>query len=113
MHPEKLPLSKEKVFKPIRNALVQEAVCLGDEISHNGSKANESSSKIAKSESKIEKKSDASHNEKVIGAALRFGRSMARVFEDRLKKYDPDEDDIDKQLRRDIQAVNNGQNLVM
>ena len=26
---------------------------------------------------------------------------------------DPDEDDIDKQLRREIQAVKNGQNLVM
>lgn len=113
VHPEKLSLSKEKVFKPIRNALVQEAVRLGDEINHSGSKANESSSKIAKSESKTEKKSVASHNEKVIGAALRFGRSMARVFEDSLKKYDSDEDDIDKMLRREINAVKNGQNLVM
>ena len=64
-------------------------------------------------ESKKEKKSGVGHKEKVIGTALRLGRSMARVFEDNLKKYDPDEDDIDKQLRREIQAVKNGQNLVM
>ena len=35
---EALGLSKEKIFKPIRNALVQEAIRLGDEISHSGSK---------------------------------------------------------------------------
>ena len=113
VHPEKLPLSKEKVFKPIRNALVQEAVQLRDEIIRNGEKANDYGSKTAKSESKNEKKNGAGHKGKVMGAALRFGRSMARVFEDNLKKYDPDEDDIDKQLRREIQAVKNGQNLVM
>ena len=113
VRPEKFPLSKEKVFKPIRNALVQEAVRLGNEISYIGSKANESGTKTAKTESKAEKKRGAGHREKVIGAALRFGRSIARVFEDNLKKYDPDEEDIDKQLRREIQAVKNGQNLVM
>ena len=29
------------------------------------------------------------------------------------KKYDSEDDDIDRQLRREIQAVKNGQNLVM
>lgn len=113
VRPEKLPLSKEKVFKPIRNAVVQEAVRLGDEINHSGSKTSEAGSQTIKTESNSEKKRGASHKEKVTSAALRLGRSMARVFEDNLKRYDPDEDDIDKQLRREIQAVKNGQNLVM
>ena len=112
VRPEKLPLSKEKVFKPIRNALVQEAIRLGDEISR-GSKPKDNENTKSKNKAGSHEKSSSSNREKVVGAALRFGRSMARVFEDNLKKYDPEEDDIDRQLRREIQAVKNGQNLVI
>ena len=68
-----------------------------------------------KTDTKSERKSvSAGRREKAIDAALRFGRCVARVFEDNLRRYDPeDDDDIDKQLRREIQAVKNGQNLVM
>lgn len=113
VRPEQLPLSKEKVFKPIRNALVQEAVRLGEEISNSGKPKNNENTK-SKNKAGSHEKSGTGHREKVVGAALRFGRSIARVFEDNLKRYDPDDDDdIDKQLRREIQAVKNGQNLVM
>lgn len=112
VRPEKLPLSKEKVFKPIRNALVQEAVRLSDEINH-GCKLKNNENAKSKNKAGSHEKSSSGNREKVVGAALRFGRSMARVFEDNLKKYDPEEDDIDRQLRREIQAVKNGQNLVM
>ena len=44
---------------------------------------------------------------------MRFAGSLSQVFYDNYKKYDPEEDDIDKQLRREIWAVKNGQNLVM
>lgn len=49
----------------------------------------------------------------MISAAMRFAGSLSQVFYDNYKKYDPEEDDIDKQLRREIWAVKNGQNLVM
>ena len=44
---------------------------------------------------------------------MRLTSSIARVFYENYKEYDPEEDDIDKQLRREIKAVKNGQNLVM
>ena len=39
--------------------------------------------------------------------------SLGQLFYDNYKKYDPDEDDIDRKLKREIEAVKNGQNLVM
>ena len=60
-----------------------------------------------------EKRKGADHSRSVAGAAIRFANSLARTFYDNYKKYDPEEDDIDKQLRREINAVKNGQNLVM
>ena len=63
---------------------------------------------------KAGKSVSAGRREKAVDAALCFGRCIARVFEDNLRRCDPeDDDDIDKQLRREIQAVKNGQNLVM
>ena len=89
--PEKLPMSEEKTFKAIRNALVYEAVRLGKELRYK-----QENSKQA-----------------VTRAALRFARSVARVFYDNYKQYDPDDDDIDRKLKREIAAVKNGQNIVM
>lgn len=108
--PEKLPLSKEKVFKPIRNALISEALSLNEELKHMYFTSTDKTKPDTKGE---RKSSSANRKDKVIGAALRFGRCFARVFEDNLKRYDPEDEDIDKQLRREIQAVKNGQNLVM
>ena len=118
--PEKLPLSREKELNAIRNALVYEAAKLGEELvrendqslakpvqtqsseSHQG--AGNSSNKAAKgSASKLV----------VAGAAMRFASSLARTFYDSYKKYDPDEDDIDRKLRREIRAVKNGENMTM
>ncbi len=50
---------------------------------------------------------------KVISAAVRFAESLSRIFEDHCKKIDPEDDDIDRQLRREIRVVKNRQNLVM
>ena len=109
--PEKLPLSKEKVFKPVRNALISEALRMNDELK----RVYFTSTDKKRPDTKSERKSaSAGRREKAVDAALRFGRCIARVFEDNLRRYDPeDDDDIDKQLRREIQAVKNGQNLVM
>ena len=118
--PEKLPLSREKELKAIRNALVHEAAKLGEELVRNNdqslAKPNQtlpagaqqgignSSNKAAKgSASKLV----------VAGAAMRFASSLARTFYDSYKKYDPDEDDIDRKLRREIRAVKNGENMTM
>ena len=109
--PEKLPLSKEKVFKPVRNALISEALRLNDELKHVYFTSADKKRPYTKSE---RKSVSAGRREKAVDAALRFGRCIARVFENNLRRYDPeDDDDIDKQLRREIQAVKNGQNLVM
>lgn len=109
--PEKHPLSKEKVFKPVRNALVSEALRLNDELRHVYFTSADKKSPDTKSE---RKNVSAVRREKAVDAALHFGRCIARVFGDNLRRYDPqDDEDIDKQLRREIQAVKNGQNLVM
>ncbi len=108
--PEKLPLSKEKAFKAIRNALIYEAARLGTELSQEEKQKPDRQS----NEKRGGKKSGgASHDKSVIGAAMRLASSIARVFYENYKEYDPEEDDIDKQLRREIKAVKNGKNLVM
>lgn len=108
--PEKLPLSKENAFKLVRNALVYEAARLGEEMLR---AERLSSNRSQSSSTAAEKKNGISHKSRVANAALRFGNSIARVFYDNYKKFDPEEDDIDKQLRREIQAVKSGQNLVL
>jgi hypothetical protein len=104
--PEKKPLSKEKEFKSVRNALVYEATRLSSELSHD---SNQKSQRLPKTK----KSGGNSHNTSVVNAALRFGSHLARVFYDNFKKYDPEEDDIDKRLRQEIRTIKNGQNLVM
>ncbi len=108
--PEKLSLSKEKAFKAIRNALVYEAAGLGYEISRAERRKNHSSSNGKQSE---KKSGGAHHSSNVINAAIRLSYSLGQLFYDNYKKYDPDEDDIDRKLKREIEAVKNGQNLVM
>ena len=108
--PEKLPLSKEKAFKAIRNALVYEAAGLGFEISHTERQKNHSSNSEKHSE---QKNRGAHHSRSVMNAAIRLSYSLGQLFYDNYKKYDPDEDDIDRKLKREIEAVKNGQNLVM
>ena len=100
--PDKLRLSQEKVFKPIRNALVYEAARLGKELRDQTRKdyGNKKNGGIGGRTS-------------AVNAAVRFGRSIARVFYDNYKKYDSDEEDIDRKLKREIEAVKNGQNIVM
>ena len=118
--PEKLPLSREKELKAIRNALVYEAAKLGEEL------VRENNQPLAKPEqtqpsgsqqgtgSSSNKAAKGSASKLIVaGAAMRFASSLARTFCDNYKKYDPDEDDIDRKLRREIRAVKNGENMSM
>lgn len=120
--PEKVPLSQEKTFKAIRNALVYEATRLGDELKHID--ADHPAFELARMDSQAprrnagaiiqnEKQNDTQHRNTVKGAAGRFCQSVARVFEKDFRRYGAEDDDIDKKLRREIQAVKGGQNLIM
>lgn len=108
--PEKLLLSKEKAFKAVRNALVYEASRLGFEMSHSerNNHHNTDNSKRTEKES-----GGARHKRYVANAAIRFAYHLGRIFYDNYKKYDPEEDDIDRKLKREIEAVKNGQNIVL
>ena len=110
--PEKIPLSDEKAFKAIRNALVYEAAKLGRQLCRGVPQADGRHDVLQK----LTSKSDRSRLENIFirNAALRFFSSLAQVFENGFSKYDPSEDeDIDRQLRREIRAVKDGMQLVM
>ena len=110
--PEKLPLSEEKAFRAVRNALVYEAVVLGKEILRNIVRSDGRHDVPQKYTSKPDR--TRLENIRIRSAALRFFTSLSPVFENGFKRYDPAEDeDIDKQLRREIRAVKDGIQLVM
>ena len=110
--PEKLPLSGEKAFKAIRNALVSEAAKLGSQLRRSVSHPDGRHDVLQKHTSK----SDRIHFDsiRIRNAAIRFFSSLAPIFENGFCRYDPgDDEDIDKQLRREIRAVKDGMDLVM
>ena len=110
--PEKLPLSKEKAFKAVRNALVNEAAALGIQLRRAVIRQDGRHDVLQK----LTSKSDRTRLDsiRIRSAALRFFTRIAPVFENGFSKYDPSEDeDIDRQLRREIRAVKDGISLVM
>ena len=110
--PEKLPLSKEKELKAIRNALVYEAAKLGRQLRRSVPQTDGRHD----DGQKLTSKSDRTRLDsiRIQSAALRFFTSIAPFFENGFSKYDPSEDeDIDRQLRREIRAVKDGIQLVM
>ncbi|MBP5237100.1 MAG: hypothetical protein J6128_06245 [Clostridia bacterium] len=110
--PEKLPLSNENAFKAIRNALVYEAAKLGIQFRRSVPQPGGRHDVLQK----LTSKSDRTRLDsiRIRSAALRFFSSLAQVFENGFSKYDPSEDeDIDRQLRREIRAVKDGIQLVM
>ena len=110
--PEKLPLSNENAFKAIRNALVYEAAKLGIQLRRSVPQPGGRHDVLQT----LTSKSDRTRLDsiRIRSAALRFFTSIAPVFENGFCKYDPSEDeDIDKQLRREIRAVKDGQVLAM
>ena len=118
--PEKHPLSREKELKAIRNALVYEAAKLGEElVSENNQtlakpvQTQPSGSQQSTGKSLNKAASGSASKPIVAGAAMRFAASLARTFYDSYKRYDSDEDDIDRKLRREIRAVKNGENMTM
>ena len=110
--PEKLPLSEEKAFKAIRNALVYEAAKLGQQL-RRGVPQPDGRHDV---QQKLTSKSDRTRLDsiRIRNAALRLFTNIAPIFENGFSKYDPaDDEDIDRQLRREIRAVKDGIDLVM
>ena len=50
---------------------------------------------------------------RVFNALVRFGYSLSQMFRDKFQSFDSEDDDIDKKLRQEIEAVKNGQNPTM
>lgn len=110
--PEKLPLSEEKAFKAIRNALVYEAAKLGQQLRRSVPQPDGRHDV----QQNLTSKSDRTRLDsiRIRNAALRLFTNIAPIFENGFSKYDPEDDeDIDRQLRREIRAVKNGMDLVM
>lgn len=110
--PEKLPLSEEKTFKAVRNALVYEAAKLGQQLRRGVPQQDGRHGDVQK----LKSKSDRSRLDNIFirNAALHFFASIAQIFENGFSKYDQSEDeDIDIQLRKEIRAVKDGIQLVM
>lgn len=106
--PPKKPLSQEDAFKPIKNALINEAVKLGAEFTE------DEKAEKKKPENKADRKpAPVNKGLRVFNALVRFGYSLSQMFRDKFQSFDSEDDDIDKKLRQEIEAVKNGQNPTM
>ena len=97
--PERQPMSKEKELKAIRNALIYEC--------EKAARINYVSGK------KNDKKSGLSSKPGVKTAAINFAYHLSRIFSESFNKYTGDDENIDKKLRREIEAIKNGENITM
>lgn len=105
--PPKKPLSQEDAFKPIKNALINEAVKLGAEFSE------DEKTEKKKPENKADRKTaPVNKGLRVFNALVRFGYSLSQMFRDKFQSFDSEDEDIDKKLRQEIEAVKNGQNYM-
>ena len=110
--PEKLPLSKEKELKAIRNALVNEAAARGIQLRRAVIRQDGRHDVYLKSVPKA--KRSAPDKISIKRAALNFFSGLATVFENGFSQYGPSEDeDIDRRLKEEIRAVKNGVNMEM
>lgn len=106
--PPKKPLSQEDAFKPIKNALINEAVKLGAEFTE------DEKAEKKKPEYKADRKPvPVNKGLRVFNALVRFGYSLSQMFRDKFQSFDSEDEDIDKKLRQEIEAVKNGQNPTM
>lgn len=106
--PPKKPLSQEDAFKPIKNALINEAVKLGAEFTE------DEKTEKKKPEYKADRKpAPVNKGLRVFNALVRFGYSLSQMFRDKFQSFDSEDEDIDKKLRQEIEAVKNGQNPIM
>jgi len=110
--PEKLPLSKEKAFKAVRNALVYEAAALGIQLRRAVIRQDGRHDVYLKSVPKT--KQSTLDEIKIRKAAFNFFSGLATVFENGFSQYDQSEtEDIDRKLKEEIWAVKNGYNMEM
>ena len=106
--PPKKPLPQEDAFKPIKNALINEAVKLGAEFTE------DEKAEKKKPENKADRKpAPVNKGLRVFNALVRFGYSLSQMFRDKFQSFDSEDEDIDKKLRQEIEAVKNGQNPTM
>lgn len=95
--PERLPLSKEKELKAIRNALIYEC----DRASQFRYEAGKQ--KAAVTSTKLGVKT----------AAINFAYHLSQIFSKNFEQYAGYDDDIDKKLRYEIETIKNGENITM
>lgn len=123
--PEKKPLSQEKEFKAIRNALIAEADRLRKEAIA-GKKQDDPKNRkripdenMKANENEVtEKKPKASQSFRttpgqLFSRALAFANALRRIFIDKYDQYDGEDENIDKRLKEEIRAIKNGQNITM
>ena len=141
--PPRKPLSQEKAFKPIRNAMIKEADELGkilltldndqeeqsedkleDNDDDNSSKGGSSShttnnpTSSAQSTNTAQPKSHsnytAARNGYIATSITRFGNSLSRIFRDRFDEQAKHAPmGVDSRLKREIEAKKKGQNISM
>ncbi len=110
--PEKLPLSKEKAFKAVRNALVYEAAALGIQLRRAVIRQDGRHDVYLKSVPKT--KQSTLDRIRIRNAAFNFFTGLAKAFENGFSQYDQSEDEeIDRKLKEEIWAVKNGVDMGM
>ena len=110
--PEKLPLSKEKVFKAVRNALVYEAAALGIQLRRAVIRQDGRHDVYLKSVPKT--KQSTLDRIRIRNAAFSFFSGLTTVFENGFSQYDQsDDEEIDRKLKEEIWAVKNGVDMGM
>ncbi len=134
-HPSKLPLSQEKVFKPIRNAVIKRASELAFDIAEivneeDAQGSNEGNNKFEEPSSTIENDDSrnthydeqAMHNtsatnivysKNVLTKVTRLGKDISNTFRDNYQKLVDDTKIIvvDSRLKQEIEAKKKGINI--
>ena len=141
--PPKKPLSQEEAFKPIRNAMIQEADELGkilltldndqeeqsedtpednddDKSSKGGSSSHTMNNTGSNSQStntaqpKSHSNYTAARNGYIATSITRFGNSLSRIFRERFDEQSKHAPmGVDSRLKREIEAKKKGQNISM
>ena len=141
--PSRKPLSQEEAFKPIRNAMIQEADELGkmlltldnkqdeqsegtpednddDKSSKGGSSSHTTNNTASSTQStnttqpKSHSNYTAARNRYIATSITRFGNSLSRIFRDRFDEQAKHAPmGVDSRLKREIEAKKKGQNISM
>ncbi len=113
--PPKLPIEEEKEFRPIRNAVVKAAVRIGEKM-----KAEEQTTDGCKQKEDAKAASNApSGKRQPHPQALHFAAAVVFIAASTMMKRTPnyteeeDYEDIDRELKREIKMVKNGEPMML